>query len=147
MDCVYPPKSGQRPSAFQQGRTIPSDILESFSISLELVYRELLAKESLEGTTIAESETCECVRLSLDILANMSELNRMNELQFIQTEPIRNGQIGRPKFCISQKQLSMLLEHRFRVPQIADLLGVSVSTKKNDRLQPFCICYVCYDHF
>ena len=45
-----------------------------------------------------------------------------------QTEPIRDGRIGRPKFSISCKQLSMLLEHRFSVPQIANMLGVSVST-------------------
>ena len=113
---------------FQERRTIPSDVIESFVVSLELVYRELLAKESIEGMTSAENEGCECVRLSLDILANMSKLNRMNELQCAQTEPIRDGRIGRPKFSISCKQLSMLLEHRFSVPQIANMLGVSVST-------------------
>ena len=113
---------------FQQGGAIPSDVIESFSISLELVYRELLAKESLEGITVAESEACDCVRRSLGILANMAELNRMNELHFTQTEPVRDGQIGRPKFCISYEQLFMLLEHRFSVPQISDQLGVSVST-------------------
>ena len=36
--------------------------------------------------------------------------------------------IGRPKFCIGLEQLSMLLEHRFSVPQIAEMLGVSIST-------------------
>ena len=51
--------------------------------------------------TSAENEGCECVRLSLDILANMSKLNRMNELQCAQTEPIRDGRIGHPKFSIS----------------------------------------------
>ena len=52
----------------------------------------------------------------------------MNELQCAPTEPIRDGRIGRPKFSISCEQLSMLLEHRFSVPQIANMLGVSVST-------------------
>lgn len=113
---------------FQQGDIIPQDVAESFSVSLELVYRELLAKESLEGMTVPESEACECVRQSLALLANLTELSRVNERQFTQTEPIRDGQIGRPKFCISCDQLSMLLEHQFSVPQISELLGVSVST-------------------
>ena len=113
---------------FQQGEAIPQDVAESFSVSLELVYRELLAKESLESMTVAESEACECVRRSLALLANLAELSRANEHQFTQTEPMRDGQIGRPKFCISCDQLSMLLEHQFSVPQISELLGVSVST-------------------
>ena len=87
---------------FQERRTIPSDVIESFVVSLELVYRELLAKESIEGMTSAENEGCECVRLSLDImLANMSELNRMNELQCAQTEPIRDGRIGHPVSAVN----------------------------------------------
>ena len=113
---------------FQQGEVIPLDVAESFSVSLELVYRELLAKESLEGMTVAESEACECVRRSLALLENLAELNRVNEHQLTQVEPMHDGQIGRPKFCISCEQLSMLLEHQFSVPQISELLGVSVST-------------------
>ena len=109
---------------FQLGGAIPSDVTKSYSISLELVYRELLAKESLVGITITESEACECMRRSLVIVANMAELNCMNELQSTQTEPFRDGQIGRPKFCISCEQLTVLLEHRFSVPQFSDLLGV-----------------------
>ena len=66
---------------FQQGEAIPQDVAESFSVSLELVYRELLAKESLEGMTVAESEACECVRRSLALLANLAELSRANEHQ------------------------------------------------------------------
>ena len=36
--------------------------------------------------------------------------------------------IGRPRFVIKYDQLKMLLEHRFSVQQIANMLGVSVST-------------------
>ena len=39
--------------------------------------------------------------ITLDILTNMSELNRMNELQCSQTEPIRDRRIGHPKFVSS----------------------------------------------
>ena len=38
------------------------------------------------------------------------------------------GSVGRPAFAISCHQLRYLIESRFSVPQIAELLGVSVST-------------------
>ena len=38
------------------------------------------------------------------------------------------GAVGRPAFGISSHQLKYLIENRFSVPQIAELLGVSVST-------------------
>ena len=41
---------------------------------------------------------------------------------------IIDGAIGRPKFDISYVQLKEMIEHRFSVRNIADLLGVSVST-------------------
>ena len=66
---------------FQQGGAIPSDVIESFCISLTCL-SGAICKESLDGITVAESEACKCVRRSLVILANMAELNRMNELQF-----------------------------------------------------------------
>ena len=110
-----------------QGTSIPLDIIDSFSVSLELVYRELLAKQLVDGSmTVAEIEGCECVRQCLQIIAQMKEDDRTCEFQL--AEPIRDGRIGRPKFSIGREQLNMLLEYRFSVPQIADLLGVSVST-------------------
>ena len=36
--------------------------------------------------------------------------------------------VGHPRFDISQEQLSFLIETRFSVPQIADMIGVSVRT-------------------
>ena len=38
------------------------------------------------------------------------------------------GGIGSPRFHISYEQLSFLIENRFTVPQIADMLCVSVHT-------------------
>ena len=40
---------------FQEGTSIPLDIIDSFSVSLELVCRELLAKQLVNGSvTVAE---------------------------------------------------------------------------------------------
>ena len=36
--------------------------------------------------------------------------------------------VGRPAFVISETQLAFLVENRFSVPQIADMIGVSVRT-------------------
>ena len=59
---------------FQEGTSIP---LDTFSVSLELVYRKLLAKQLVDGSaTVAESEGCECVRQCLQILAEMKDDRR-----------------------------------------------------------------------
>ena len=47
---------------YQDGRLIP---VESFSSSLELMYRELLIQESLHGLTVLEREGCELIRHSM----------------------------------------------------------------------------------
>lgn len=52
----------------------------------------------------------------------------VQETQLRETPSQSQGSMGRPKFVINSEQLSMLLEHRFSVPQIADMLAVSVST-------------------
>ena len=41
---------------------------------------------------------------------------------------MHTGLVGRPCIVISLEQLSYLIENRFSVPQIADMLGVSIST-------------------
>ncbi len=38
------------------------------------------------------------------------------------------GLVGRPRFLISRRRLVFLVAHRFTVPQIADLLGLSMWT-------------------
>ena len=44
---------------------VPFEVLETFSSSLELVYRELLVKDSLYGLTAEESEACGLIRCCL----------------------------------------------------------------------------------
>ena len=42
------------------------------------------------------------------------------------------GSVGRPRFEISKDQLEYLVEHELKTPDIAEALGVSVSTIKGD---------------
>ena len=46
----------------------------------------------------------------------------------IQASVILSGAVGRPRFEISSSQLEFFIQTGFSVPQIAHLLGVSVST-------------------
>ena len=41
---------------------------------------------------------------------------------------MQTGLVGRPSFAVSSGQLQYLIENGFSVPQIADLIGVSVRT-------------------
>ena len=66
-----------------------------------------------------------CVREAVRIIEDYDVLNDQSSYQ-AQTLPERA--IGRPRFDIPFNQLSSLLERRFTVPQISDILGVSIRT-------------------
>ena len=56
-----------------------------------------------------------------------------------------DGNVGRPQFDIPHQQLEYLIKARFAVPQIAEVVGVSLSTILRRMLDysitilPFCI--------
>ena len=115
-------------AAYEDGRLIPPDIIETFATSPELVYRELLVKDSLNGLTAQEAEACGLIRDCMVAFRNMFELLYIRENHPSGLAHQTQGSMGRPRFVINREQLSMLLEHRFSVPQIADMFGVSIST-------------------
>lgn len=43
-------------------------------------------------------------------------------------QPIITGAVGRPSFDVSPHQLSFLIENGFSVPQISNMIGVSIRT-------------------
>lgn len=117
-------------SAFVDGRDIPEDTLDSFIVSLEFVYRELVV---LEATTAQLSDTqreaIAIVRGCLSTLKSVYELRKLSESNFhYHLQPVHTGMVGRPSFVVSPEQLSFLIENGFSVPQIADMVGVSVRT-------------------
>ena len=95
---------------------MPSAAVVDASIaSLEIVYRKLLLKESVEGPlNSGESEACELVRRALHSLQTL-EL----EVTFKENHPMlaRSGSVGRPRFNIPRCQLVFLVENQFTVPQ------------------------------
>ena len=62
-------------------------------------------------------------------------LNSIQELRtFLETvsvyavQPVQTGAVGRPSIDVSPNQPSFLIENGFSVPQMADMIGVSVRT-------------------
>ena len=113
---------------FEDGRRISEDILDAFVTCLELVYRDLIAQEHVNGLDTKGREACELVRRSLTQLrALQDESTQLSN--YDHAPPVRHtGYTGRPRFEIPCEQLVFLVESRFTGPQIADILGVSLST-------------------
>ena len=89
---------------FCGGRIVPEDTLQSRLIHVELVYRELLAKESLSGLDVGEQQALMLVRNALRCLENMLECINLN-LNTSRSAPsvLCTGSVGRPRFQISKE--------------------------------------------
>ena len=68
------------------------------------------------------------VREALAILQSLLERSDCEIHRGYQASLIYEDTPGRPRFDVPRNQLACLLEVRFTVPQIADILGVSVRT-------------------
>ena len=116
-------------SVFVDGRDIPDDTLDSFIVSLEFVYRELVVLEAMYQLNAEQLQATDIIRNSLSTLRSLSDLRSMPENDWhSQVHPVSTGLVGRPCFQIPRQQLSYLIENGFSVPQIADMIGVSVRT-------------------
>ena len=115
---------------FSDGRMPISDAsLDTCIVLLEYVYRELIALDSI--TTVPQLNLTSIIGFLLSIARLISESrelsNSNHHLQF-QVALDHNGLVGRPCILISLEQLTYLIENKFSVPQIADMLGVSIRT-------------------
>ena len=115
---------------FTDGRHIPDDTLDSMIVSFEFVYRELLAFQATSHVEQAQEEAIEFVRNCLRISRSISEQRMISHHP---TSPLAipvsyQGCVGRPSYDIPYEQLQYLIESKFSVPMIADMLGVSVRT-------------------
>lgn len=69
------------------------------------------------------------MRDSLSTLVTFQERRGFAEPEsFSPVQPVRTGAVGRPGFDVSLQQLFFLVENGFSVPQISDMIGVSVRT-------------------
>ena len=116
-------------SVFTDGRDIPEDVLDSFIVSMEFVYRELIVLETTAQLSPIQCQATEIVRSCLSRMRSLYELRNMRENNpGFQVTSVLTGMVGRPRLEVSYEQLSFLIENRFSVPQIADMVGVSVRT-------------------
>ena len=83
-------------------------------------------QEALHGSDENIQEACSFVRQALQLLQDIEEIQSAGAAPSSpETVPIG---LGRPRFEIPSEQISLLIESQFTVPQIADLIGVSVRT-------------------
>lgn len=112
-------------SPYCNRRIVPEDTLQSCILHVELVYRDLLAKESLSGLDVNEQQALSLIRNTLMCLDCMSE--RTNSMSS-GTLMHHDGSVGRPRFNVREEQLQHLLEAYFTIPQIAKMIGISPKT-------------------
>ena len=114
-------------SSFSDGREIPEDVLDSFIVSLEFVYRELVVLGTTSQLTQPQNEALGIVRSCLSTLKSIQEQHQFSAMSsFHPVHPVQTGAVGRPSFDVSPDQLTFLIDNQFSVPQIADMIGVSV---------------------
>ena len=88
-----------------------------------MVYREFVVKYFEEWLNESETEGSELVRRALCLLAEFNAVEESPHPPAVET-----GRAGRPMFNVPRSQLVNLVENHFTVPQIADIIGVSVRT-------------------
>lgn len=108
-------------NVYMDGRIPPADVLNSYTLSLELVHRDLLAQQVLGEDKLDYGSICE-------LLVKGSEIVKKWKVTHFNPPVISFGRYGRPRIDISYEQLLYLIENRFTVRQIADMVGVSERT-------------------
>ena len=112
---------------------ITYDVAEGYRWRIELMYRDLLAKELLYGGDLCGGDS-EALGYLAQAYATMCQFIDSLMVHYpavmsqSSTQLLITGGVGRPLFEIPHGQLQFLIDSRFSVPQIAQLLGVSVST-------------------
>ena len=100
---------------------------------VEMIYRNLLAEELVSGMNGPQKDVLEYVALFYASIGRVIDRlttfgGQSDVISSTQALLVFDDTVGRPSFQISPIQLEFLINNRFSVPQIAQLLGVSVST-------------------
>ena len=112
---------------FLDGRKIPVDVLDAQLLRVELSYREIVVKESIDGLSAEQQRACECIRVAIQNLRDLED--RRYQVPSHYTPPVCSSvREGRPRFDIPREQLEYLIEHQFTVPQMSGMLGISIRT-------------------
>lgn len=112
---------------FSDGRNVPEDTLDAFIVALEFSYRELVVLDTLGHLDAIQRQSIVNVRSALSICRALFDARSTSGGNF-HFEVVHSGCPGRPTLQIPEEQLTFLIENNFTVPQIADMLGVSLRT-------------------
>ena len=114
------------------------NVIDGFRWQIEMIYRELLAKEvSGELQTFEEailpfvSEAYGHSVRAVEVL----EADNCGFLSGLVVPLVCSGRVGRPSFYIPQCVIAHLLRNRLSVPKIAESLDVSISTVRRHMVQ------------
>lgn len=111
------------------GSGISLDIAEGYRWIIEMMYRDLLAKELVGGLSPEETGALTYLAQAYQAISEFVDSLQCSVTSLpTHAQMVRTGTVGPPSFDIPQHQLQYLIENRFSVPQIAQLMGVSVST-------------------
>ena len=112
-----------------------AEIAESVRWRIEMMLRDMFALDLYGELTSDETQSLnlfsEVYQYVCTVVKNLSKADEPLSVHLEHAEQppvIIDGTIGRPKFDISYTQLKEMIQQRFSVRNIADLLGVSVST-------------------
>ena len=101
-----------------------SDSLDAIAYRIDWLYGCALRYSAVFPGLVSE-QVVELLRAAKDSLSTI--LNGAEDTSF-HVEQLVTGERGRPKLNITREQLQFLLERAFSVPDIARIIGVSVST-------------------
>ena len=103
---------------------VPYDVAEGYRWRIEMIYRDLLAKELLGELDESEHEAMECVAEAYSLLSCYIERVSRDpppRLQPRQSPVILSGDVGRPSFEIPYSQLEYLVHSHF-IPVLMTLV-------------------------
>lgn len=120
-------------SIFVDGRFIDIDVAEGYKWWMEMLSHEILALEMNEELDEFECKAVDYILKAFsvinDVVDNLQNTESFSTMTITtETTLVPDGSVGRPKFDISEIQFRTLLEKNFSAPDIAKILGVSVST-------------------
>ena len=116
-------------SQLQDRRFLTTYSLDSFLNNVELAYRELVALELIDELSVEQREGIDLVRQCLYVIRQLQLSFQLSEVSSSPTVVMSHtGAIGHPRYEVPEGSSEMLIENRFTVPQIANIMGVSIST-------------------
>ncbi len=93
-------------NVYQDGREMSDDVVDALMVTIELVYRDLVAQEVMNGFNPHHQEGIRSVEVAFGMLARVQETRRLPETHQFHQQKCMTRTVGRPRFLIPYEQLS-----------------------------------------